>query len=655
MLDEAHGDTPAFARCEAQTRIGADRERNPAADHLPVAACMCPAVAASANRVAGRCIGLRLLSENGWLLEHASKPIAARNLRQDSGMTEPPRGRRRSSPDPVVSSASRLGSEIRRRRQERGLTLEDLAEQIGYSPQHVSEVELAQTTMSERFVKACDRALNAGEALMELLPAVVCERALRRYDRGSARDRAAHDVPAVREARRAVRSVSGDNLGTSAGHVAPPSALIREAREARGWSIVMAAQALIDSSAQPLPHVDSVVRSWKRWERETTPSGLYRPLLASLLRIEPAALTARNPRKHGTVAIEQSAVVTNPAPRLLTEVTLALTVPPADHPERIAGRRVGMTDVEIIIEEIAHLRRLDHRYGSGHVRERVVQLLHREANAVRHGSYSEQTGKALLSAVAQVSWLAGLMAADAGRHALAQRYYLQALNLAMGAGDQLYAASVLCHTSRLTAQAGHRTATKRDRIRYGHEAVAQAHAGRHVANGMASPVLGALLCAVEARGHALLGDAKATRTSVLGAQRHYERARLEEEPAWLGFYSEAELVADLGRCLRDVGESEQATRLMTRALDRYEPWRVRSRCFVQTDLAAALLGSREFEHAAALGHEAIRTATQVESARTLDRLRVLQRQAKPLGAGSRALRELDDRITHLLTRRQGSR
>jgi hypothetical protein len=246
------------------------------------------------------------------------------------------------------------------------------------------------------------------------------------------------------------------------------------------------------------------------------------------------------------------------------------------------------------------------------------------------------------------------MAADVGRHALAQRYYLQALNLAMGAGDQLYAASVLCHTSRLTAQAGHRTTTRRDRIRYGREAVAQAHAGQHVADGMASPVLGALLCAVEARGHALLGDANATRTSVLRAQRHYERLRPSDEPTWLGFYSEAELAADLGRCLRDIGESGQATRLMNQALDGYEPWRVRSRCFVQTDLASTQLVAREFDCAAAIANEAVHTATQVASARALDRLRVLQRQVKPLGAYSRVLRELDDRITALLTDRRSS-
>jgi hypothetical protein len=443
--------------------------------------------------------------------------------------------------------------------------------------------------------------------------------------------------------------VSGDNFGTPWGQATLPSALIRNAREVRGWSIVEAAQALIESSQQSLPDVDSVVRAWKRWERETTPSSFYRRLLASLLGIEPAALAARKPRRRATIAIERSVVDAVPAPRLLADVTLALTVPPAEHP---AHRRVGMTDVAILVEEIAHLRRLDHQYGSGRVRERVVQLLHREANTVRHGSYAEQTGKALLSAVAQISWLAGLMAADVGRHALAQRFYLQALNLAMSAGDQLYAASVLCHSSRLTAQIGHRTMTRRDRVRYGREAVAQARAGHSIASRAATPVLGALLCAVEARGHALLDDASATRTSVLDAQRRYERTRPGEEPTWLGFYSAAELAADLGRCLRDIGEPTQAARLMTRALDGYEPWRVRSRCFVQTDLAAAHVIGREFEHAAALGHEAVDTVAQVDSARALDRLRVLQRQIRPLRAHSRSLCTLDDRIIELLADRR---
>ena len=55
-------------------------------------------------------------------------------------------------------------------------------------------------------------------------------------------------------------------------------------------------------------------------------------------------------------------------------------------------------------------------------------------------SYSEKTGKALLGAVAQLADLAAGTAMDVGRHALAQRYFIQALDLAMSAGDRLYAA-----------------------------------------------------------------------------------------------------------------------------------------------------------------------------------------------------------------------
>ena len=58
---------------------------------------------------------------------------------------------------------------------------------------------------------------------------------------------------------------------------------IKAAREAAGWSIAEAARELKRRSSQPLPDVDSVVRSWKRWERGTAPSRLYRPLLVSLL------------------------------------------------------------------------------------------------------------------------------------------------------------------------------------------------------------------------------------------------------------------------------------------------------------------------------------------------------------------------------------
>ncbi|MCA1672575.1 MAG: hypothetical protein LC799_10350, partial [Actinobacteria bacterium] len=122
---------------------------------------------------------------------------------------------------------------------------------------------------------------------------------------------------------------------------------------------------------------------------------------------------------------------------------LALTVPPAQSTARAGGKRVGMAEVQILTEQVSQLRQLDRRYGSGRLREQVVSLLHREANQLLHGTYTEKIGKALLTGVAQGTELAGFTATDVGRHSLAQRYFIQALDLAMAGGDRLYAANVL--------------------------------------------------------------------------------------------------------------------------------------------------------------------------------------------------------------------
>jgi transcriptional regulator with XRE-family HTH domain len=104
-------------------------------------------------------------------------------------MKQPRRGRPPKPLDPNASNAARLGAEIRSRRLERGLTLEALAEVIGFTPQHISEVERAKASVSNPFLTACDHALEAQGSLLELLPAVVYERAIERHDRSVARRR----------------------------------------------------------------------------------------------------------------------------------------------------------------------------------------------------------------------------------------------------------------------------------------------------------------------------------------------------------------------------------------------------------------------------------------------------------------------------------
>ncbi|MGH3939371.1 MAG: hypothetical protein ACRDTG_12185 [Pseudonocardiaceae bacterium] len=327
---------------------------------------------------------------------------------------------------------------------------------------------------------------------------------------------------------------------------------------------------------------------------------------------------------------------------------VALTVPPTECTTRAAGRHIGMADVEILIQQVVHLGQLDHRYGAGRVREQVVALLHREANELLHGTYSEKTGRALLTAVSKLTRLAGYTAADIGRHALAQRYYIQGLDLTMRAGNRAYAAEILSEMSRMTLLIGQNTLTDHDRFRHGRQAAALARAGLTIAQSTAAPVLVAELHAMDGRALALLGDTRGARQAVLTAQRLFDSLRPDDETPV--FYSDAAIASELGRCLHDIGEPEQAITMSTTALRDYEPWRVRNRCWVQTDLASAHVLHHDLEQAAALGRDALRTAAEVSSPRLLDRLRTLQRQVRPLRSASPHLADLDTRITDFLTR-----
>jgi hypothetical protein len=266
-----------------------------------------------------------------------------------------------------------------------------------------------------------------------------------------------------------------------------------------------------------------------------------------------------------------------------------------------------------------------------------------------YGSYSEKVGKTLLSGVAQATRLAGFLAADTGRDALAQRYYIQALDLAMRAADRRYAAFVLATMSRMTVRIGENTPTEQDTVRHGRQAVALARAGLTITQGAVTPALAAELHALEARGLALLGDAPAARQAALSAERSYESARPGDELSWLDFYTQDALIADLGLGLSTIGETTEALTLSTTALQNFEPWRVRGRSLVQTHVALAHLRSRDWEQAAAYGRDALRSATDVTSTMITQRLRTLHRHLQPLRADSPHLRELDERLTTVLT------
>ena len=60
--------------------------------------------------------------------------------------------------DPSSSQEARLGAAIRHRREQRGITQEQLAEAIGFSRPHLALVELGRAHASEELVRRCDEA-----------------------------------------------------------------------------------------------------------------------------------------------------------------------------------------------------------------------------------------------------------------------------------------------------------------------------------------------------------------------------------------------------------------------------------------------------------------------------------------------------------------
>lgn len=121
---------------------------------------------------------------------------------------------------------------------------------------------------------------------------------------------------------------------------------------------------------------------------------------------------------------------------------------PTEPVTRDGSRTIGQPDVDTVREVTATYRRLDNQYGGGHGRDAVVRYLDRELSPlVRDGRYDATTGRALLSATAELAQLAGWQAYDMAEHGIAQRYLVLALDLARSAHDDSLGAEILAAMS----------------------------------------------------------------------------------------------------------------------------------------------------------------------------------------------------------------
>lgn len=324
------------------------------------------------------------------------------------------------------------------------------------------------------------------------------------------------------------------------------------------------------------------------------------------------------------------------------------TVPRQRQIDRGPGQRVTGGDIAALRSVSELFRTLDHAYGGGHARQALVRYLEHEAEPMLRGTYGETTGRRLFSAAADLTRLAGWTSYDIAAHGLAQRYFVQALRLAQAAGDRPYGSYVLVTMSRQAVYLGH-----------GREAVQLARVAQQGVGSSPPPVVQALMHSAEARGHAVLGEVRASTASLVRAERALGAARPGDDvPHWARYFDEAQLADEFGHCHRDLQQYRASAQHAERSLQLRSPAYARSRLFCRVVLATARLGLGELDQACTLGAEAAQQAMEMRSVRAVEYVRDFERRLEPYRDAT-AVRTYRDRAagrgSQAATGRAGSR
>ncbi|MBB5936240.1 transcriptional regulator [Streptomyces zagrosensis] len=283
---------------------------------------------------------------------------------------------------------------------------------------------------------------------------------------------------------------------------------------------------------------------------------------------------------------------------------------------------VGLADVAAVRATTAAFADLDHGFGSGHMRPVVVRYLDSVVSVLLAGPYREATGRELLTTIARLTELAAYMAVDTGRLGLAQRYYVQALRLAQAGGDRAFGGYVLAsgmsHVALLLGNPSETVQLAK---------VAREGAGR----AGSSPTARVVIHAAEARGQALLGDARSYEKAAEQAFEALERDSPDEHPDRIAHVDRAYLAEELARCCEVLDRPEAAAQWAREAVQGCSPGRVRRRALRLLLLASAELRLGEVEQSCATASQAVQVISGLRSAQCASELEEFRSRLEALG------------------------
>lgn len=149
--------------------------------------------------------------------------------------------------------------------------------------------------------------------------------------------------------------------------------------------------------------------------------------------------------------------------------------------------------------------------------------------------------------------------------------------------------------------------------------------------------------AAEARGHALLGDARTFATVAGLALDAMDRSEPDQDPPWIAHFDHAYLADELAHCHRDLGQAEPAARRAEEALAAHPATRARRRAIDLLLLADTQVQQRELDAACQTGEEAVVLLSGLRSNRGAEYLDDFRRRLEPF-AGEPVVRAFHARL-----------
>ncbi len=287
----------------------------------------------------------------------------------------------------------------------------------------------------------------------------------------------------------------------------------------------------------------------------------------------------------------------------------------------LSGRRISTRLVDQLAAMTVELRRMDDVAGGGSVLSQAQHQFDWVAGLLVKASYDERISRRLHIALAELGQLVGWAAYDAGQHGLAQRYYIAALRAAHSAGDQLLAAHILGCMAEQAARQGQPAA-----------AVTLIESAVTGTRGCHTPNMLAVLYNRQAYAFATLGDASSCIMAISKARTQNDFLAPATEPSWLYWVNPANMTAEAGNCLRQLGRNGEAVAIFEDGLATFDDSLPRGRQGYLAGLAETLTRpgpQRDLDAAASRGMEAINLAEDLNSILSVARIRNLSQLLMP--------------------------